>query len=259
MVLARSIGRPANSGSTLALEVRLDMATRLLRTVTSAFLLAAMVVFVAPTASAQSSRRGEPGRGDKLDSVLRHRARQLSGRTRVIVQFKGDADVRVFGRRASTGRRLGRRAQVAVLDNLELSTLAADPRVERVMADQPVFPTLERVGLGTGAKSGRQQYGVTGKGIGVAVIDSGIAGSHDDLRTSGRWSPRRVVHFKDFTNEPSANLWLSEPSAYDQFGHGTHVAGIVAGNGYDSSGKHTGVAPGANLIGLKVLDSHGGG
>src|SRR3970040_1972299 len=102
--------------------------TRLLRLVTSALLVAALVVITAPVASAQSS-----GRGDKLDAVLRHRARQLTGRTRGLVQFKGDADVRVFGKRTATGRRLGRGAQVAELDNLDLSKLGSDPRVERVM------------------------------------------------------------------------------------------------------------------------------
>jgi serine protease AprX len=215
---------------------------------------ATVVAFTAPEALAQSS-----GRGDKMDRVLRHRARQLSGRTRVIVQFKGDADVRVFGKRSRTGRRIGRRAQVAELNNFDLVSLAADPRVERVMIDRPTFATLERTGKATGASSARSSYDVTGQGIGVAVIDSGIASTHDDLTRSGWRISRRVVHFKDFTVESGSNLWLSEGEGHDQFGHGTHVAGIIAGTGHDSSGKHIGVAPGANLVGLKVLDDHGAG
>ena len=45
----------------------------------------------------------------------------------------------------------------------------------------------------------------------------------------------------------------------DDYGHGTHVAGIIAGSGYDSDGRRTGVAPGAKLLGLKVLDGEGHG
>ena len=47
--------------------------------------------------------------------------------------------------------------------------------------------------------------------------------------------------------------------SYDDYGHGTHVAGIIAGSGYDSGGKHKGIAPGAKLVGLKVMDGLGRG
>ena len=114
---------------------------------------------------------GSGGRADKLDKVLRHRARELSGRTRVIVQFKGDSDVRLLGKRAQAGRRLGRSGQVAEVDNVELSKIAANPRVESVYVDRPIFATMERTGLSTGASLARQQMNVTGKGVGVAVID----------------------------------------------------------------------------------------
>jgi len=198
---------------------------------------------------AQSNGRGD--RGEKLDKFLRNRARQLSGRTRVIVQFKGDSDVRSLGKRAAAGRRLGRSGQVAEVDNAELSRIAADPKVERVYLDRPVFATMERTGLTTGATLARQQLGVTGKGVGVAVIDSGITNWHDDLY---RYT-NRVSHFKDFTDD--TRIWSN--GSYDDYGHGTHVAGIIAGTGYDSSGKHKGVAPGAKLVGLKVMDRYGRG
>ena len=60
-----------------------------------------------------------------------------------------------------------------------------------------------------------------------------------------------MVHFVDFVN--------NYPLPYDDNGHGTHVAGVIAGNGYDSYGAHAGIAPRANLVGLKVLDENGGG
>src|SRR6185503_17071376 len=135
------------------------------RSVFSACLALALVTLTASSVAAQSNDRG-----DKLDSVLRYRARQLTGRSRIIVQFRGDADVRVFGRGVA-GRKLDRRAQVGEVDNIVLATVASDPRVERVMVDRPAFATMERTGLAIGATLARSQYGVSGKGVGVAIID----------------------------------------------------------------------------------------
>ena len=94
-----------------------------------------------------------------------------------------------------------------------------------------------------------QSYGYSGTGIGVAVIDSGI-GSHSDL--SGR-----VAYSEDFTASGTTD---------DQFGHGTHVAGIIGGNGYRSGSgcsnctmTYMGIAPNVKLINLKVLDNNGAG
>jgi len=88
--------------------------------------------------------------------------------------------------------------------------------------------------------------GYTGKGVGVAVVDTGIY-PHDDLVKS----KNRIIAFKDFVDE------YTEP--YDDEGHGTHVAGIIAGNGFASNERYMGIAPEADLIGVKVLDSDGGG
>ena len=242
------IRKPVYYGRTLALELAVDMSiTRSLRSYTSAVLALAVLLLTASTVAAQS-----PSRGDKLDKFLRHRAKQLAGRTRVIVQFEGDADVRVLGKRAAHGRRLGRSGQVAEVDNNELANIASNPRVKRVTLDRPVFATLERTGLTTGATLVRQQMDVTGRGVGIAVIDSGITNWHDDLYRSGSG---RVAHFKDFTND--TRVWSN--GAYDDYGHGTHVAGILAGTGYDSNGKHKGIAPSSKLVGLKVMDRLGRG
>ena len=82
-----------------------------------------------------------------------------------------------------------------------------------------------------------EQLGFDGTGVGVAIIDSGVTRSHDDL------GGNRVVQFVDFVD------YL--PQAHDGYGHGTHVAGIIAGNGYDSDGARRGIAPGAHLIVLR--------
>src|SRR5688572_268258 len=214
------------------------------------FLGRALAAVVA-LASLSSIAAAEPA--DKLDTVLRDRSTRLAGWSRVIVEFVGEPDVRVFGR-GTTGRRLGQTAQVGEVENTALLDLASDARVKRVWADRPAFPTLERTGAAIGAAMAREQFGLTGRGVGVAVIDSGITSHHDDLYDAhSNNAGTSIAHFKDFT----ANGNGSNP--IDGYGHGTHVAGIIAGSGADSSGRRTGVAPGANLIGLRVLDTNGNG
>lgn len=90
------------------------------------------------------------------------------------------------------------------------------------------------------------EHGYTGRGVGVAIVDTGIA-PHKDFIEGGN----RVTGFADFINQ------RAEP--YDDNGHGTHVAGIIGGNGFSSKGKYVGVAPDCNFIGVKVLDHRGDG
>lgn len=84
----------------------------------------------------------------------------------------------------------------------------------------------------------------TGKSIGVAVLDTGIYPHEDFILPSNR-----IAAFKDFVHH--------RPECYDDNGHGTHVCGIIAGNGRHSEGRYRGVAPEAHLIVGKVLDSSG--
>lgn len=85
--------------------------------------------------------------------------------------------------------------------------------------------------------------GFTGKDTTICVIDTGIA-QHPDVKD-------RIIAFKDFVN--------GKDVAYDDQGHGTHCAGIAAGDGSSSGGKFVGSAPEANLVGVKVLDRNGSG
>jgi len=98
------------------------------------------------------------------------------------------------------------------------------------------------------------QSNFTGAGIGVALIDSGVS-NHPDLY-QGILPLSRVVYQQSFVPGNS--------SANDQFGHGTHVAGLIAGDGLSSTGPvytklFKGIAPGANIINLRVLDQNGAG
>src|ERR1700680_831380 len=88
--------------------------------------------------------------------------------------------------------------------------------------------------------------GVTGAGIGVALIDSGVA------PVGGLTGAGKVVYGPDLSFESQ----LPQTAYLDTYGHGTHMAGIIAGND-GSGGTFQGVAPGAHLISVKVA-SHDG-
>lgn len=87
------------------------------------------------------------------------------------------------------------------------------------------------------------EQGLMGRNITIAVLDTGIS-SHPDFE-------KRILAFKDFVHDRKRN--------YDDSSHGTHVCGIIAGNGLLSQGKYCGIAPMANLVVGKILDQDGNG
>ena len=135
-----------------------------------------------------------------------------------------------------------------------LPALEADPEIKSVTIDHPIAVMDDLTNSATGVSSA-WNAGFTGAGIGVAVIDSGINDSHPDLWDSTHTSSR-VLYHQDFTGTATTN---SNGAKYDLYGHGTHVAGIIAGNGYLSGGHYSGVAPEASLIDLRALDANGAG
>jgi serine protease AprX len=184
----------------------------------------------------------------KLDRELQQRAVAPRGHSRVIVRLSpgASADAMIRGLSGTAGRRLNSvGGQVADVPDTELDALARFPGVRGVSLDRRVQGTLERTGATIGATWVHDTLGFDGTGVGVAIVDSGVANWHDDLGSD------RVTRFVDFVNFQSA--------AYDDYGHGTHVAGIIAGSGYDSGGLRRGIAPGATLLVEKVLDAAGQG
>jgi serine protease AprX len=190
----------------------------------------------------------------KLDLQLNDAVEDaVNAESNVIIEFNDESDavniVKAQGGKA--GRRLGiLKARVAKMSNRKLKALASDPRVKKIHLDRKTSGFVGRTAVTVGARAVQELMGYNGAGVGVAVVDSGITGWHDDL-TVGNGQGQRVARFVDFVNG------YTQP--YDDWGHGTHVAGIVAGNGFDTNGTRNAIAPGAHIIALKALDAQGHG
>ena len=176
-----------------------------------------------------------------------------NGQTRdVIVVFKKDRREAGRGKVKGKGSKKTRHdyanvgAMALELDGKSLRELADDDDdIDVIAPDRPVKANLEFANPTVGAQTARS-YGWTGAGVGVAVLDSGV-NPHADFGN-------RIVYSQSFVP--------GDASTGDKFGHGTHVAGIIAGDGSSSAtGKYTfrGVAPQANIINLRVLDGIGRG
>ncbi|MCP3803488.1 S8 family serine peptidase [Allokutzneria sp. A3M-2-11 16] len=114
--------------------------------------------------------------------------------------------------------------------------------VDRLWLDGVRKATLDRSTAQVGAPTA-WQAGLTGAGVKVAVLDTGVDQTHPDLAD-------RELAERNFTDEADA---------VDRNGHGTHVASTIAGTGVKSGGAYRGVAPGARILDAKVLNRAGSG
>jgi serine protease AprX len=169
-------------------------------------------------------------------------------------------------RTRSAGRRVGARERRTLTQGValevsrdQLQQLIDEGEVLHFSPDLPVVTTMDVTNQSTGADQvwagwgglvlGLGSYrGVTGQGVGVAVVDSGIAARHSALS-------RQIL--------ASVDLASTATGTDDEFGHGTHVAGIIAGQASAATGVTSrfggGTAPGARLINVRVLGADGAG
>jgi serine protease AprX len=220
---------------------------------------------------------GSAAAGDKskVDPVLQHQAGKNPGAVvPVIIERTNDAAAvdAVKAKGGKVKRKLkARHGLVAEVAAGSLEALAQDPGVTRIAFDAPMAikgeidwdrRPLESIYPSVVGAPELWQTGVTGDGVGVAIVDSGLR-DHDDFkgvdekdrRRSGksRMARRFAVEVEDQGGDD------------DDHGHGTWVAGIVAGRGWDDGdrkdqavpGKYVGVAPGVKLIGVKVANKRG--
>ncbi len=146
-------------------------------------------------------------------------------------------------------------AIAATLSKQQIELLSKLPLVKQIEYDAPMKATMDTASYWFGATKARTDFGVSGDANGaarsygpgdvvIAVIDTGIDATHVDLDGG------KVIGWKDLVNGKTA--------PYDDNGHGTHVSSIAAGEG-DGNPAYTGVAPGAALVGVKVLNKKGSG
>jgi serine protease AprX len=191
---------------------------------------------------------------------------ESAGAIDVIVQYRQNPTDVQHQRVLSRGGELRRELSVIhaahySIPARELDALASDPDVEYISPDRAVTATTDKkVYIGNpdygwrtvGADLASSVFGLDGSGIGIALIDSGVDSIPDLHDALGR---DRVVYRASF---------LPNGTAMDLYGHGDHVAGILAGNGAESSGSSStylvrGIAPNAHIISLKVLGTNGSG
>ncbi|MFL2967404.1 MAG: S8 family serine peptidase [Candidatus Thalassarchaeaceae archaeon] len=147
--------------------------------------------------------------------------------------------------------------RVAVEDIVELSEL---PGVVLIELDGILTIQMNDVNDVHGIPMIWEDTGYTGKGSVVSIIDTGIDSEHvglDDLDDDNSTNDSKVIAFYDAVNNPDKTNG-TEVKAYDDQGHGSHCAGITAGTGAPTH-EYVGVAPQAQLVGVKVLDEGGSG
>ena len=149
----------------------------------------------------------------------------------------------------------------------EITAIGALPGVQGVYANKQLsYTALLHESVPTIRADAVQASGITGKGIGIAILDSGIDGLYNpDLHYPDKtvqnvkilFNLTDLFTFKGSLKKPAkgAELFVENlPNSETSVGHGTHVAGITAGLGTASGGYYTGVAPGAKLVGIGTGD-----
>ena len=195
----------------------------------------------------------------KLDSTLSDKLKTSTKDTvSAVVMLQAGAELPDQFRRYVSGRKI-RIINGYALNNVpvgQLTALALHANIHRVYSNRATakHDALSSAAVYANAYDAKNQinnqfYGYTGAGVTVAFIDSGFTG----YPTADLLNAR--VRFVDIMNGGT----VATPWSHDENGHGTHVAGIVGGTGALSDKKYAGIAPGANILSLKVLDENGTG
>jgi serine protease AprX len=170
---------------------------------------------------------------------------------RVIVQFARpgvDSDAIAKGHRGQVNSKHGLiNGATLTLPQNAAAELAQDPNVTWVSPDRPLGAQWDCGAQTIGADQVWLSPGCQGSGIGVAVLGTGVPVKGVSDFSYGS----RVTAWQDFVQG-----WYKP---YGDNGHGTHVSGIILGNGSTSHGLFSGIAPAAQLIAVKVLDQNGCG
>ncbi|MGZ4128595.1 MAG: S8 family serine peptidase, partial [Actinomycetota bacterium] len=182
-----------------------------------------------------------------------------SSRMAVVVRLEPSGSVRELVARAGRFPVRARwhvvNALAATMTSEQIALLSRDPSVRAIEPDRTYRISASTARASYGVTKAAADFGVTGdrdgalktfttRDVVACVVDTGIDSSHVDLDQG------QVIAWKDFVN--------GRTRPYDDNGHGTHVASIIAGQG-DGTAAYRGVAPGTALVGVKVMSSSGTG
>lgn len=138
-------------------------------------------------------------------------------------------------------------------DLISLDSLTGDG-VRGIFANERLEYFLDESVPLIGADTVNEELGFTGEGVGVAVIDSGVDGTHGDVRFPERTVQNvKILGDNIFTGQTIA--LENQPNTDTSSGHGTHVASTVGGDGTESGGRYAGVAPDSDIIGIGAGDA----
>ncbi|HPG40715.1 MAG TPA: S8 family serine peptidase [bacterium] len=196
------------------------------------------------------------------DNSLQKTAR--GAQVRAIVTFQGDVhELQAYGVKIEC---IYKNLAVVTIPVAGLDKVAGLPQVIRITASRPDYACLDVSAARIGAVKVREQFGYTGKGVLIGIIDSGIDWENEDfIDAAGKTRIKYLLDMSDpgnvyggtmYTEDDINNALNGNGFVYerDYSGHGTHVAGIAAGDGSADGtfGAYAGVAPEAGLIIIKA-------
>jgi len=201
---------------------------------------------------------------DKMSGPVAALAAAGSGVAEIVVRYDQHPELFDDERVAELGGRVTRSYEhlsmrAITIPAASLEKLAVDDNVDWLSIDDKISSTsvASRIASHVPA-AGSANAGYSGSNVGIAVLDTGVS-SHGDLSEN-------IVQYS-FLNgaypEPQIQngeiVALNDSGRDDKFGHGTHVAGILTGSGADSQDEFKGLATGARVLALQVLDQDGDG
>jgi serine protease AprX len=256
-----SFARLTMGGLGLRLALSREGGSLKMRRVLVSFVLAFWLLVVPLTAASAAPRSGDSGEGhprladvdaDRVDDVLERRLLKATPGHRHAVVVATDGSLSLAGAHRAAGPfSVSRRLDIiggfaGSLTGGQIRRLASKPGVLRIDHDAVIQATMDAARSDVGVDAAREAYGLTGAGVNVCILDTGVDPAHEQLDS-------KSIVWSDFIAQRAM--------PYDDHGHGTHVASIAVGDGVGGpqAARFEGVAPQAGLWAGKVLNGQGSG